>query len=157
MILRYQKQFKELEGSYGGFQPKPAVEVVIVLMKPLDKKGYLEQAKIMEKVSLGLMIVEYHFQMKVNIGEILMTLGGSNIGCMDIGIVLDDGKKRNVPNETRGWNNSWYGRDSKPVKHKSIEKKMTDLQYLKQVGLNQKRNEMIQEDDIGYTDISMGR
>jgi DNA modification methylase len=34
----------ELEGSYGGFQPKPAVEVVIVAMKPLDKKGYLEQA-----------------------------------------------------------------------------------------------------------------
>ena len=35
---------KELDGSYGGFQPKPAVEVVIVAMKPLDKKGYLEQA-----------------------------------------------------------------------------------------------------------------
>ena len=33
----------ELEGSYAGFQPKPAVEVVIVAMKPLDKKGYLEQ------------------------------------------------------------------------------------------------------------------
>ena len=30
---------KELDGSYGGFQPKPAVEVVIVAMKPLDKKG----------------------------------------------------------------------------------------------------------------------
>jgi len=36
---------KELDGSYGGFQPKPAVEVVIVAMKPLDKKGYLEQAQ----------------------------------------------------------------------------------------------------------------
>ena len=35
----------ELEGSYAGFQPKPAVEVVIVAMKPLDKKGYLEQAQ----------------------------------------------------------------------------------------------------------------
>ncbi len=35
---------KKLDGSYGGFQPKPAVEVVIVAMKPLDKKGYLEQA-----------------------------------------------------------------------------------------------------------------
>ena len=34
---------KELYGSYAGFQPKPAVEVVIVAMKPLDKKGYLEQ------------------------------------------------------------------------------------------------------------------
>ena len=36
---------KELDGSYGGFQPKPAVEVVIVAMKPLDKKGYLEQVQ----------------------------------------------------------------------------------------------------------------
>ncbi len=36
---------KKLDGSYGGFQPKPAVEVVIVAMKPLDKKGYLEQAQ----------------------------------------------------------------------------------------------------------------
>ena len=35
---------KDLDGSYAGFQPKPAVEVVIVAMKPLDKKGYLEQA-----------------------------------------------------------------------------------------------------------------
>ena len=39
------KGSSELEGSYGGFQPKPAVEVVIVAMKPLDKKGYLEQAE----------------------------------------------------------------------------------------------------------------
>ena len=36
---------KKLDGSYAGFQPKPAVEVVIVAMKPLDKKGYLEQAE----------------------------------------------------------------------------------------------------------------
>ena len=35
---------KDLDGSYAGFQPKPAVEVVIVAMKPLDKKGYLDQA-----------------------------------------------------------------------------------------------------------------
>jgi len=35
---------KKLDGSYAGFQPKPAVEVVIVAMKPLDKKSYLEQA-----------------------------------------------------------------------------------------------------------------
>ena len=39
------KGSSELEGSYGGFQPKPAVEVVLVAMKPLDKKGYLEQAQ----------------------------------------------------------------------------------------------------------------
>jgi len=36
---------KSLDGSYAGYQPKPAVEVVIVAMKPLDKKkGYLDQA-----------------------------------------------------------------------------------------------------------------
>jgi len=35
---------KKLEGSYGGYQPKPAVEVVIVAMKPLSQKGYLDQA-----------------------------------------------------------------------------------------------------------------
>ena len=35
---------KELDGSYAGYQPKPAVEVVIVAMKPLEKKGYIDQA-----------------------------------------------------------------------------------------------------------------
>ncbi len=35
---------KELEGSYGGFQPKPAVEVIIVAMKPMDEKTFVNQA-----------------------------------------------------------------------------------------------------------------
>jgi len=35
---------KALEGSYAGFQPKPAVEVIIVAMKPLSEKNYTEQA-----------------------------------------------------------------------------------------------------------------
>lgn len=35
---------KALDGSYGGFQPKPAVEVVIVAMKPLCEKTYVDQA-----------------------------------------------------------------------------------------------------------------
>ena len=35
---------KELDGSYAGFQPKPAVEVIIVCMKPLSEKTYLGQA-----------------------------------------------------------------------------------------------------------------
>jgi len=34
---------KDLDGSYAGYQPKPAVEVVIVAMKPLNQKGYLDQ------------------------------------------------------------------------------------------------------------------
>lgn len=35
---------KALDGSYGGFQPKPAVEVIIVAMKPLSEKTYVGQA-----------------------------------------------------------------------------------------------------------------
>jgi len=35
---------KELDGSYAGFNPKPAVEVIIVVMKPLDEKSYTDQA-----------------------------------------------------------------------------------------------------------------
>ena len=35
---------KSLDGAYAGFQPKPAVEVILVVMKPLTEKGYLDQA-----------------------------------------------------------------------------------------------------------------
>jgi|TARA_Y100000296_G_scaffold51279_1_gene58804 site-specific DNA-methyltransferase (adenine-specific) len=36
---------ENLKGSYAGYQPKPAVEIVIVAMKPLGKKGgYVDQA-----------------------------------------------------------------------------------------------------------------
>ena len=38
------KEAKQLEGSYVGFQPKPAVEVVLVAMKPITEKTTLEQA-----------------------------------------------------------------------------------------------------------------
>jgi DNA modification methylase len=34
----------ELQNSFGGFQPKPAVELIIVAMKPMDKKTFVEQA-----------------------------------------------------------------------------------------------------------------
>ena len=37
-------QAKTLNGSYGGFQPKPAVEVILVVMKPLSEKTYMDQA-----------------------------------------------------------------------------------------------------------------
>ncbi|GAI78660.1 unnamed protein product, partial [marine sediment metagenome] len=37
-------QAKALEGSYGGFQPKPAVEIILVVMKPLSEKTYMDQA-----------------------------------------------------------------------------------------------------------------
>ena len=38
------EEAKQLEGSYAGYQPKPAVEVVLVCMKPIDEKTYVEQA-----------------------------------------------------------------------------------------------------------------
>ncbi len=34
----------ELYGAFGGFQPKPAVEVILVCMKPLGEKNYVIQA-----------------------------------------------------------------------------------------------------------------
>ena len=37
-------QAKALDGSYGGFQPKPAVEMIVVAMKPLSEKTYIDQA-----------------------------------------------------------------------------------------------------------------
>ena len=33
-----------LQGAFAGFQPKPAVEVILVGMKPLNEKSYLDQA-----------------------------------------------------------------------------------------------------------------
>ena len=44
VTTRVNEQAKELDGSYGGFQPKPAVEVILVVMKPLSEKTYLDQA-----------------------------------------------------------------------------------------------------------------
>lgn len=38
------EEAKRFDGSYAGYQPKPAVETIIVAMKPLDKKTYVEQA-----------------------------------------------------------------------------------------------------------------
>lgn len=35
---------KSLDGSYAGFQVKPAVEIILVVMKPLSERTYLEQA-----------------------------------------------------------------------------------------------------------------
>ena len=35
---------KALTGSFGGFQPKPAIEIIIVVMKPMSEKTFAEQA-----------------------------------------------------------------------------------------------------------------
>ena len=38
------EEAKRLNGSYAGYQPKPSVEVIIVAMKPLSEKTYVDQA-----------------------------------------------------------------------------------------------------------------
>ena len=38
------EEARRLAGSYAGFQPKPSVEVIIVAMKPLSEKTYVDQA-----------------------------------------------------------------------------------------------------------------
>ncbi len=38
------EQAKQLNGSYAGFQPKPAIEVILVCMKPLSEKTFVDQA-----------------------------------------------------------------------------------------------------------------
>lgn len=38
------KEAKKFDGSFAGFQPKPAVEVIVVSMKPLSEKTFVEQA-----------------------------------------------------------------------------------------------------------------
>jgi DNA modification methylase len=35
---------KRFEGAYAGFQPKPAVEIILVVMKPCEEKTYVGQA-----------------------------------------------------------------------------------------------------------------
>jgi len=40
----YSKEAKALNGSYAGLQPKPALEVILVAMKPLSEKTYVDQA-----------------------------------------------------------------------------------------------------------------
>ncbi|MBA7638066.1 hypothetical protein ES703_45716 [subsurface metagenome] len=42
--IPFSSQAQALDGSYAGFQPKPAVEVIIVAMKPLSEKTYADQA-----------------------------------------------------------------------------------------------------------------
>ena len=40
----FSDEAKQLDGSYVGYQPKPAVEVILVCMKPIEEKSYIEQA-----------------------------------------------------------------------------------------------------------------
>ena len=72
------KGSSELEGSYGGFQPKPAVEVVIVAMKPIEEKGLLAQAEKNGKA------VSWFDDCRIPFKEEDTPQGG--YGAMDIGI-----------------------------------------------------------------------
>lgn len=38
------KEAIDIQNSFGGFQPKPAVELIIVAMKPMNQKTFVEQA-----------------------------------------------------------------------------------------------------------------
>ena len=69
---------KKLDGSYGGFQPKPAVEVVIVAMKPIEEKGLLAQAQKNGKA------VSWFDDCRIPFEESDAPQGG--YGAMDIGI-----------------------------------------------------------------------
>ena len=72
------KGSSELEGSYGGFQPKPAVEVVLVAMKPIEEKGLLAQAEKNGKA------VSWFDDCRIPFEEGDTPQGG--YGAMDIGI-----------------------------------------------------------------------
>ena len=78
MLEKNGNQKEELDGSYGGFQPKPAVEVVIVAMKPIEEKGLLAQAQKNGKA------VSWFDDCRIPFEESDAPQGG--YGAMDIGI-----------------------------------------------------------------------
>jgi site-specific DNA-methyltransferase (adenine-specific) len=117
------KGSSELEGSYAGFQPKPAVEVVIVAMKPIDKKGYLEQAEDNQKG------VTWFDDCRIPFEESDTPKGG--YGAMDIGI----GK----PGETQDYRSKDY--------QKYVEKQKS-FKNAKSIGKTIKGNEHFLGGDI---------
>jgi len=62
-------QAKALDGSYGGFQPKPAVEVIIVCMKPLSEKTFVDQALKNQKGITWLDDCRIPYENEADIGE----------------------------------------------------------------------------------------
>ena len=134
---------KALNGSYGGYQPKPAVEVVIVAMKPLDKKGYLEQALDNGKG------VTWFDDCRIPFDEGDTPQGG--YGDMDIGIgkpAETQNYRKKDGNETRGWNNSrGYGRDSEPKTTK--RKPREDGTVFKTSGFKSENNDTAEASPFG--------
>ncbi|KKL17928.1 hypothetical protein LCGC14_2480630 [marine sediment metagenome] len=123
---------KALNGSYTGFNPKPAVEVILVAMKPLSEKTYVEQAlrngkgitwlencripyenekdKFDKGVQSGLSKVKFFDEDNSSYVEKKSNLDGrfpANLICSDD--VLNDGKIRNgspVGFKNVGWKHS---------------------------------------------------
>ena len=66
------KEGKEVEGSFGGYQPKPSVEIVLVAMKPLSKKTYVDQILLRGKEELNALSgIEGELKKKYNLDEII--------------------------------------------------------------------------------------
>ena len=117
------KGSSELEGSYGGFQPKPAVEVVLVAMKPIEEKGLLAQAQKNGKA------VSWFDDCRIPFEESDTPQGG--YGAMDIGI----GK----PGETQEYRSKDY---------KNYVKKQKSFANAKTIGTTIKGKEHFLGGDI---------
>ena len=117
------KGSSELEGSYGGFQPKPAVEVVLVAMKPIEEKGLLAQAQKNGKA------VSWFDDCRIPFKEEDTPQGG--YGAMDIGI----GK----PGETQEYRSKDY---------KNYVKKQKSFKNAKTIGTTIKGKEHFLGGDI---------
>ena len=111
----------ELEGSYGGFQPKPAVEVVIVAMKPIEEKGLMAQAEKNGKA------VSWFDDCRIPFEESDAPQGG--YGAMDIGI----GK----PGETQDYRKT------------TNRKQRTEDSVFKTSGFNNEDNERAEASPMG--------
>ena len=120
---------KKLDGSYGGFQPKPAVEVVIVAMKPIEEKGLLAQAEKNGKA------VSWFDDCRIPFKEEDTPQGG--YGAMDIGI----GK----PGETQEYRSKDY---------KNYVKKQKSFKGSETIGTTIKGNEHFLGGDIEQLDPS---
>ena len=131
----------KMNGSYTGFNPKPAVEVVIVVMKPLSENSYLDQAMNNGKGVTWLDDCRIPFEMDDT------PVGG--YGAMDIGIgkpgetqeyrskdykkYLRDnvGGDKNFDTDTEGLSRGKHpSRKKKSDYDKDVEKQKSDFKIL---------------------------
>jgi hypothetical protein len=157
------KGSSELEGSYGGFQPKPAVEVVIVAMKPIEEKGLLAQAEKNGKAvswfddcripfDEGEDYDSYVDKQKsfANAKTIGTTIKGNEhfLGGDIKQLNPATNYQKKDGNETRGWNNSsGYGRDSEPKTTK--RKPREDGTVFKTSGFKSENNDTAEASPMG--------